>query len=390
MNKSVTETTTKPGFSQTDRAHMRRALGLARRGLGRVAPNPAVGCVLVRPDLGTSPAGRIVGVGWTQPGGRPHAETEAIHQAGELAKGAHAYVTLEPCNHQGQTGPCSEALIEAGVAAVSIAVEDPDPRVSGGGIERLKSAGLYVRCGLEADAARQLNAGFFTLIREKRPWVSMKTATTMDGAIASRTGKSQWITGPEARARGHLLRAENDAILSGIGTVREDNPELTCRLPGMLDRSPVRVIVDPRLEVDISAKLFDSIETAPVWLLAGTSADPERAALLRGAGARIIDLAPLTGGRISPQVILDALALQGITRVLLEAGSALTASFIDAGLVDEIAWFRAASIMGGDGMPAIAPMAVNSPENAPKFRHISTLDLDGDVLERYLRLGKEE
>jgi diaminohydroxyphosphoribosylaminopyrimidine deaminase/5-amino-6-(5-phosphoribosylamino)uracil reductase len=248
---------------------MRRALGLARRGLGRVAPNPAVGCVLVRADLGSSKSGRIVGAGWTQPGGRPHAETEAIAQAGKLAKGAHAFVTLEPCNHQGQTGPCTEALIDAGVSAVTIATEDPDPRVSGSGVQRLKDAGIDVRCGLLEAEARLLNAGFFSRVTQNRPWVTMKTATTMDGAIASRNGKSQWITGPEARMRGHLYRAENDAILTGIGTVREDDPELTCRLPGMADRSPVRVVVDPRLEIDIAAKLFDSLETAPLWLLAG-------------------------------------------------------------------------------------------------------------------------
>lgn len=369
---------------------MRAALSLAGRGLGRVAPNPAVGCVLIRPDLGSSDFGRIVGAGWTQPGGRPHAETEALAQAGELAKGAHAYVTLEPCNHQGETGPCTEALIAAGISAVTAAVTDPDPRVSGSGLERLKEAGLDVRSGLLADEASRLNAGFFATVRHGRPWVTMKTATTMDGAIASRNGKSQWITGPEARARGHLLRAENDAILTGIGTVREDDPELTCRLPGMRDRSPVRVVVDPRLEIDIAAKLFDTLETAPLWLLASEGADPKRAALLTGAGATIIDLPPVTGGRISPDMILTALAERGMTRVLLEAGSALTASFTDAGLIDEIAWFRAPMAMGGDGMPAIAPMAVNSPENAPKFRRLSTIDLDGDVLERYLRLGNEE
>lgn len=369
---------------------MRAALGLAGRGLGRVAPNPAVGCILVSPDLGSSPFGRIVGAGWTQPGGRPHAETEALAQAGDLARGAHAFVTLEPCNHQGETGPCTEALIQAGVTSVTAAVEDPDPRVSGSGLERLKAAGIAVRSGLMADAASLLNGGFFNVVRHRRPWVTMKTATTMDGAIASRNGKSQWITGPEARARGHLLRAKNDAILTGIGTVREDNPELTCRLPGMSDRSPVRVVVDPRLEIDIAAKLLDTLDVAPLWLLAVDAADKEKSARLSDLGASMINLPPVTGGRISPEMILTALAERGITRVLLEAGSALTASFIDSGLVDEICWFRAASIMGGDGLPAIAPMAVNSPENAFKFHRVETIDLDGDVLERYLRLGNEE
>ncbi|MEX2311694.1 MAG: bifunctional diaminohydroxyphosphoribosylaminopyrimidine deaminase/5-amino-6-(5-phosphoribosylamino)uracil reductase RibD, partial [Rhodospirillales bacterium] len=200
---------------------MRAALGLASRGLGRVAPNPAVGCVLVRPDLGQSTHdGLVVGRGWTQPGGRPHAETEAIRRAGTLAQGAHAYVTLEPCNHQGQTGPCTEALIAAGITSATVALEDPDPRVAGSGFKRLRDAGIAVRVGLLADQARRLNAGFLSVVERKRPWVTMKTATTLDGAIASRTGHSQWITGPAARARGHLLRAENDAIISGIGTVR--------------------------------------------------------------------------------------------------------------------------------------------------------------------------
>lgn len=366
---------------------MRTALGLASRGLGRVAPNPAVGCVLVRADLGQSTNdGLVVGRGWTQPGGRPHAETEAIRRAGVLAKGAHAYVTLEPCNHQGQTGPCTEALIAAGITAVTIAIEDPDPRVAGSGIKRLQGDGLAVRVGLLADQARRLNGGFLSVIGRKRPWVTMKTATTLDGAIASRTGHSQWITGPAARARGHMLRAENDAIISGIGTVREDDPELTCRLAGMADRSPIRVIVDPRAETPTTAKLFQSISQAPLWLFVGQEAPEAQRQALTAAGATVIALPARAGGRLDPQAILEALAGRGITRALVEAGSALSASFMDAGLVDELAWFRAAGVMGGDGLPAIAPMAVNSPGNAPKFKQIDTIDLDGDVLERYLRI----
>lgn len=366
---------------------MRAALGLARRGLGRVAPNPAVGCVLVRPDLGA--AGQVVGRGWTQPGGRPHAETEAIARAGELARGAVAYVTLEPCNHHGQTGPCSEALIAAGIASVVIAIEDPDPRVAGGGTQRLRDAGIDVRVGLLADAARALNAGFLSVQERGRPWVTMKTATTLDGAIAARTGKSQWITGPLARRRGHLLRAQNDAIITGIGTVRADNPALTCRLPGLDTCSPVRVVIDPRAETPLDAELFKAVAQAPLWLVLGADAAAEKRAALADAGADVIELPTGAGGRIPPDLILQALAQRGMTRVLLEAGAALSASFLAADLVDEIVWFRAPMVMGGDGLPAVAPMAVNSPGTAPRFRRTRTIDLDGDVLERYLRVSKE-
>ncbi len=370
-------------FGSDDRAHMRAALALARRGLGRVAPNPAVGCILVREDLGQN--GRVVGRGWTQPGGRPHAETEALAQAGGLARDAHAYVTLEPCNHQGQTGPCTEALINAGVAIVTIALDDPDPRVSGTGSKRLADAGIEVRTGLLSDQARRLNAGFLSVIERGRPWVTLKTATTLDGAIAARTGNSKWITGEAARKRGHLLRAENDAILTGIGTVRDDDPSLTCRLAGLEERSPVRVIVDPRAETPIDSQLIKSIDTVPVWLIVGDDAAADGIQALQNSGAKIIALPTVSGGRIAPQDIVEALAGEGITRVLLEAGSALSGSFMSDDLVDELAWFRAPSVMGGDSLPAIAPMAVNAPDNAMKFQHIETIPLDGDRLERYLR-----
>ncbi len=363
---------------------MRAALGLARRGLGRVAPNPAVGCILVREDSGQN--GHVVGRGWTQPGGRPHAETEALKQAGDLAKGAHAFVTLEPCNHQGETGPCSEALIRAGIARVTIATEDPDPRVSGAGAQRLRDVGIDVRVGLFSDDARQLNAGFVSVIERARPWLTMKTATTLDGTIASRAGKSQWITGAAARRRGHLIRAENDAILTGIGTVRDDDPALTCRLAGLEDRSPIRIVVDPRAETPLNSQLIQTCDDVPVWLLVTGNARDEDVEALQKAGAKTIKLAAIAGGRIAPAAIMETLASEGITRVLLEAGSALSGSFMSDGLVDEVAWFRAPDVMGGDGLPAIAPMAVNDPKNAVKFQHLETITLDGDQLERYLRI----
>ncbi len=225
----MTATTDTEDLDHMRAAHMLATLALARRGLGSVWPNPAVGCVVTQDNL---PVGR----GWTQPGGRPHAETEALARAGDKARGATAYVTLEPCDHQGETPPCSEALIAAGIGAVVIAVEDPDPRVSGRGIQRLRDAGIRVATGLGADEARRLNAGYFLRMTEGRPLFTLKTATTLDGRIATRTGDSRWVTGETARAFGHRMRADHDAVMIGIGTALADSPRLTCRLPGLEDR----------------------------------------------------------------------------------------------------------------------------------------------------------
>ncbi|MBT3397327.1 MAG: bifunctional diaminohydroxyphosphoribosylaminopyrimidine deaminase/5-amino-6-(5-phosphoribosylamino)uracil reductase RibD, partial [Alphaproteobacteria bacterium] len=216
---------------------MRSALALAQRGLGQVWPNPSVGCVLVKD-------GHPIGRGWTQPGGRPHAETEALARAGDRARGATAYVTLEPCAHHGETPPCAAALVEAGVAKVVVACRDPDTRVNGGGIDALKSAGIDVVEGVLETDAIDLNIGFFTRVQSDRPMVTLKLAASIDGRIATSAGKSKWITGPGARAHGHGLRARHDAVLVGAGTVNADDPELTCRLPGMTGRSPVRVILE--------------------------------------------------------------------------------------------------------------------------------------------------
>jgi diaminohydroxyphosphoribosylaminopyrimidine deaminase/5-amino-6-(5-phosphoribosylamino)uracil reductase len=231
---------------------MRAALALARRGLGRVAPNPAVGCVLVKD-------GRVVGRGWTQAGGRPHAETEALARAGEAARGATAYVTLEPCSHHGKTPPCAESLIAAGISRSVVALEDPDPRVSGSGLTLLREAGIAVDTGLLAEAAAEVNAGYLMRTRTGRPLVTLKLATTLDGRIATRAGESRWITGPLARARAHLLRAESDAVLVGSGTAVTDNPRLDVRLPGLEGRSPLRVLLDGRLRLPLTHDL------TPAW-----------------------------------------------------------------------------------------------------------------------------
>ena len=232
------------GERRADQRWMQTTLGLARRGLGAVWPNPAVGCVIVND-------GRVVGRGWTQPGGRPHAETEALRRAGAMARGATAYVSLEPCCHWGQTPPCADALIGAGVRRVVVAIEDPDPRVAGNGVARLRAAGLVVDIGLGAGEAAEVNAGFLTRQRLGRPLVTLKLATSLDGRIATSSGESRWITAAPARERGHKLRAEHDAIMVGTATVLADDPQLTCRLPGLEHRSPVRVVPDRYLRIPL-------------------------------------------------------------------------------------------------------------------------------------------
>ena len=254
-------------------------------------PNPAVGCVIVRDD-------RVVGRGWTQPGGRPHAETEALARAGAAAEGATAYVTLEPCCHWGRTPPCADALIAAGVARVVVAVEDPDPRVAGGGIARLRAAGIAVEAGLGAAEAAEINAGFFLRVRHGRPLVTLKLATSLDGRIATPIGESRWITGPAARERAHLLRATHDAILVGTGTVIADDPQLTCRLPGLADHSPVRVALDRQLRIPLEAHLIAEARQVPTWVVTLTSADPARQQALRDAGVIVIAAEPDAAGHI--------------------------------------------------------------------------------------------
>src|SRR5438105_7402435 len=276
---------TSPSARPSDLRSMRAALALARRGLGAVWPNPAVGCVIVD-------RGRIVGRGWTQPGGRPHGETEALGRAGEAARGATAYVSLEPCCHWGRTPPCTDALIAAGIRRVVVALEDSDPRVAGEGVRRLRAAGLHVDIGLcEAEAA-EINVGFFCRLRNGRPLVTLKLASSLDGRIATRCGESQWITGPPARERAHALRAAHDAIMVGTGTVLADDPQLTCRLPGLAHRSPVRVIVDRHLRIPPTMRVITDVRTVPTWVLTLPSADPARRQALLCAGAAVIDIDP--------------------------------------------------------------------------------------------------
>lgn len=358
---------------------MRHALALAARGLGRVWPNPAVGCVIVAAD------GRVVGRGHTQPGGRPHAESVALAAAGAAARGADAFVSLEPCAHHGQTPPCAEALAAAGVRRVVAACIDPDSRVAGEGLNILRRAGIQVDVGLCGQEAAALNAGFIKRVTQGLPLVTLKLATSLDGRIATAAGRSQWITGPAARARGHGLRAVHDAILVGRQTVAADDPDLTCRLSGLVDRSPVRVVLDSRLQLPRTSRVFATARKAPTWVLAAAAMAveaPDRVAALSELGVEVILVADSPAG-LSLTEVLRALAGHGITRVLAEGGAALATGLLQAGLVDRIAWFRAPTVIGGDGKPALQGMDVADLGAALGFRRLEIQTLGEDVLETF-------
>ena len=362
----------------TDLTDMRAALALARRGLGTTWPNPAVGCVIVKD-------GRVVGRGWTQRGGRPHAETQALARAGAAARGATAYVSLEPCSHHGRTPPCSDALIAAGIARVVAAVEDPDPRVSGNGIARLHAAGMAVETGLCAAEAAELNAGFFSRVTQGRPLVTLKLATSLDGRIATASGESRWITGAAARERAHLLRATHDAVLVGSGTARADDPQLTCRLPGLETRSPVRIVIDSGLRLPTTLHLFTEAKAEPTWLATLPSADPARQAALVDVGVKIIAVAPDATGGIDLAALLGQLGDDGVTRLLVEGGGRVAAALLRQGLVDRLVWMRAPLVIGGDGLPAVAALALDRLAAAPRFALVASETAGGDVIDTYRR-----
>jgi len=355
----------------TDLWHMRTALGLARRGIGATWPNPAVGCVIVRD-------GRVVGRGWTAKGGRPHAETIALAQAGEAARGATAYVTLEPCAHHGRTPPCAQALVEAGIARVVIALGDPDARVDGKGVRMLRDAGIQVETGLLAAEAAEVTSGFLTRVTRGRPLFTLKVASTLDGRIATATGESQWITGEIARARGHLLRARHDAILVGSGTAFADNPSLTCRLKGLEDRSPLRIVLDARGELPDDLTVFTDT-SVPTWRVTGEDV-PQK-----GGHASQVKV-PTDNGRIELSALAARLGEEGLTRVLIEGGGQVAAAFLKADLIDRMEWFSAASLLGGDGLAAIGDLGVQALTSMPRFKSVRTLGLGEDQMDSFERL----
>jgi len=324
------------GSAAFDRHMMRLALLMARRGLGQTAPNPSVGAVIVAPD-----SGEIIATGWTQPGGRPHAETEALARAGTRARGATMYVTLEPCSHYGRTAPCADAIITAGIGRVVTAIEDPDPRVAGRGMERLRQSGIEVERGVCADEAHWVTRGHIVRVTERRPFVQLKMALGPDGTVPRGIGgQPAWVTGQSARDRGHLLRAQTDAILVGSRTVRDDDPELTCRLPGLEHRSPLRIVLAGGADLPLSSKLVRSAKAHPVWLFCGSAADEAAVTELRALGVQVTRVVSV-GGELWLPAIMEALAGAGLTRLLVEGGPQVWRSFMRAGMVDEVVLFHA-------------------------------------------------
>ncbi|MEA2795385.1 MAG: diaminohydroxyphosphoribosylaminopyrimidine deaminase [Bradyrhizobium sp.] len=363
-----------------DRRFMALALTLGRRGQGRTWPNPAVGSVVVKDGV-------IVGRGWTQPGGRPHAEPEALKRAGEAARGATLYVTLEPCSHVGKSPPCADAIIAAGITRVVSAIEDPNPEVAGQGHAKLRAAGITVDIGLDAAEAAHDHAGHFRRIRDKRPHVILKLAVSSDDKIGAAGRKPVTITGEAAKARVHLLRAQCDAILVGIGTVLADDPLLTCRSPGMEARSPVRVVLDRALRIPGTSRLVHSARETPLWVMTSNLSEAAAAMKLGAAGAQVIRVATTTTPPgLDLRVVLHALAGKGITRLLVEGGARVASSFVAAGLVDEVWLLRGAEAVGADGVAALDALPLTSITQSRTFKQRASESLQKDTLTIYERV----
>jgi diaminohydroxyphosphoribosylaminopyrimidine deaminase / 5-amino-6-(5-phosphoribosylamino)uracil reductase len=360
---------------EADRRFMQLALALGRRGLGRTWPNPAVGAVVVKDGV-------IVGRGWTQPGGRPHAEPEALKRAGEVARGATLYVTLEPCSHFGKSPPCAEAIVAAGIVRVVASIEDPNPEVAGQGFAKLHAAGIAVDIGLGAAEATHDHAGHIRRIRDKRPHVILKLAVSSDHKIAGAAGKTVSITGEAARTRVHLLRAQSDAILVGIGTVLADDPLLTCRLPGMEARSPVRIVLDRALRISGSSRLVHSARQTPLWVLTSETVEAAAAARLGAAGAQVMRVHATAQG-LDLAAVLHALSERGITRLMVEGGSRVASSFVAAGLADEIWLLRGPGAIGADGVSALDAMPLSAVTQSPAFKVHASETLGKDTLTIY-------
>jgi diaminohydroxyphosphoribosylaminopyrimidine deaminase / 5-amino-6-(5-phosphoribosylamino)uracil reductase len=367
-------------FSQTDFVHMQRALTLAARGLYTTDPNPRVGCVLVKDGV-------VIGEGFTQPAGQDHAEIQAMKDArarGHELRGATAYVTLEPCSHFGRTPPCANALIEAKVARVIAAMEDPNPLVSGRGLAMLRDAGIDVRCGLLASEARELNIGFVSRMTRKRPWVRMKVAASLDGRTGLPSGESQWITGEKARADGHAWRARASAILTGIGTVKGDDPRMTVRAIDT-PRQPKRVLVDSRLDVAPEAQIFVGAPTL-VFCASLDERNAERAEALRARGAEIVALGN-EHGKVDLPAMLTELAARGVNELHVEAGYKLNGSLLREGCVDELLIYVAPSLLGSDalGMIDIAAPATLDERKRLTFHAVERIGDDLRILARLVR-----
>jgi diaminohydroxyphosphoribosylaminopyrimidine deaminase / 5-amino-6-(5-phosphoribosylamino)uracil reductase len=332
-----------------DRRFMALALALGRRGLGRTWPNPSVGAVIVKD-------GEIIGRGWTQPGGRPHAEIEALRRAGAMARGATLYVTLEPCSHHGKSPPCADAVIASGIARVVSAMEDPNPEVGGRGHARLRSARVTVDVGLEAATARRDHAGHIRRMRDGRPHVLLKLAISADGKVAGAERRRVAITGTAVRDRVHLMRARSDAIMIGIGTALADDPVLTCRLPGMDEMSPTRVVLDSGLRLPLQSRLVATARETPLWMIAGKDAAITSETALRESGAEVMRVVE-KNGRLDLREVLRLLATRGITRLMVEGGPTVASALIEADLVDEAVFFHSPMVIGETGVPGLEARA---------------------------------
>jgi len=372
---SAPEGASRTDFSGDDLRFMRLALDLGRRGLGRTAPNPAVGAVIVKDGV-------IVGRGWTADGGRPHAEVEALRRARRAAHGATLYVTLEPCSHHGATPPCADAVIKAGIARVVSAMEDPNPEVAGQGHARLREKKIAVDVGLMAEDARRAHAGHIARVTQKRPRVLVKLAVSADGKAGLAGRKPAPITGDKAHARVFLMRAENDAILTGIGTVLSDNPQLTCRLPGMSERSPIRVVLDAQLRTPLSLSVISTVREFPTWVFCAAKASAMAEEILTQKGARVFRVAE-KNGKLDLAAVLATLNAEGITRLMVEGGPTVAASFAGAGLVDEVALLRGAKDIGAGGIDPLEGMTLSALTDG--LTALGTEQLGVDTLELYGR-----
>ncbi|GAB3417973.1 bifunctional diaminohydroxyphosphoribosylaminopyrimidine deaminase/5-amino-6-(5-phosphoribosylamino)uracil reductase RibD [Massilia agilis] len=355
---------------------MALALEWAAKGMFITTPNPRIGCVIVRDGV-------VIGAGHTQPAGQAHAEIQALRDAaarGNDVRGATAYVTLEPCSHHGRTPPCSGALVQAGLGRVVAAMVDPNPLVAGRGLEQLKAAGIAVESGVLAEQAYELNIGFFTRMRHGRPWVRLKTAASLDGATALASGESQWITGPEARADGHAWRARACAILTGIGTVKADDPQLTVR--GIdTPRQPRRVIVDSKLEIALDARI---LQGEPCWIVAAQP-NGDKEAALRAAGHDVVNL-PNASGKVDLPALMLELGRREINELHVEAGAKLNASLVRVGCVDELLVYLAPSLIGpGQPMFALPPLARLADKRALRFHELKQVGADVRILARTIK-----
>ncbi len=356
-------------FSPADREHMTEALRLAERGLFSTTPNPRVGCVIVRD-------GEVVGSGWHEFAGGPHAEIVALRAAGERARGATAYVSLEPCSHHGRTPPCADALIAAGIARVVAAMQDPNSRVAGSGFERLRAAGIQVESGLMQEEARALNVGFVARMSRGRPWLRMKIAASLDGRTALANGRSQWITGPEARRDGHAWRARACAVLTGIGTVRDDDPQLNVREVETA-RQPLKVVVDSQLQLPLSAQLLASGKV----LIAAAVEDKAAIAALQDRGAEVL-LLPDARGKVELSELMRELARRELNEIHVEAGVKLNGSLLAAGLVDELLLYLAPSLLGDSarGMFSLPELTDLAQKRLVQFADVQTIGSDLRIL----------